>query len=588
MANLSRKRFLTELHGLLGSLSREELEKRLLSWARELRPEERPVFLDRFRKRERRGTARSPKALRGEIESFVERMHSYAYADGWGWDEEIRDERVWGDESWAVEIDGFLEGARQLYEAGDYSAARDVYEAALKAYDEGLEEGLLAGADPDDLVDADLNEECARYLRCVYLTTDPPYRPDAVVGAWHEPFVRPGAENLRAIIEVDEAELPDWEEFGKGWLEYLETMGQSPPVTDWVREGVRLFRGTKGLEELARSRGANSPVYFIEWVDALRAEERVVEAVDAAVLALDTVPDGLAIRAKLAERLVACAGAVGREDAVDRGLREALWAGPDLPRLLAFLEGGAAFADRRERLAQAADRFRELDRPARPGPGECDPGKRRGSVPPRLWPCVHLLAGEFERLARIAEEAEPLGWSYGDDPAPVAVPFLLYACRGRARTRLPAHLKEEWDNAIRSVDAHWFGAWDGPLDDLFENAEEGEAEPRGEVSERFTPLAHEAIAAARATDADLLRWLGKAEKAALRRVDAIVSNKKRGSYDKAARLLTAVAEVHWTWGDADAGLGLLNRYWNKYSRFSAFRRELREVVKGSPLKPVWA
>ncbi|RMG91035.1 MAG: hypothetical protein D6708_07735 [Candidatus Dadabacteria bacterium] len=533
-----------------------------------------------------RERGRSPKDLLREIQAFEARMRSYEYTVGWGWDAEIREERAWGDESWAEEINEFLSGARDLYDAGEYAGARDVYEAALRVYEEGLEEGLLAGADPDALLEADLDEECARYLRCVYLVTEAPARPEALMDAWAAPFVRHGAMNLRAMLEVDEAELPDWGAFGKEWIEYLDRMAPSGRVTEWTREAVRLFRGTEGLEELARSRGKDRPSYFIEWVDALRTEGRIQEAVDAAVLGLDTVPDGLRIRAELAERLVACARTMGRESEVDRGLREALWAEPNLPRLVAYVERGATFVDRQERLDRVADRFADLDRGARKAPVNGDPETRHGSVPPRLWPCVHLLRGDFEALARISWEAKPLGWHYGDNPASVAIPFLLYSCRGTARKRLPANLRQEWEDALFRVGAHWLGGWD-PGGDRFEGEEEEAAGPGTDVPERFTRLAHEAIAAADAADADLRRWLGVAEKAALKRVDTIVSNKKRGSYDKAAQLLAAVAEAYWTWGEPDEGERLLTRYWTKYSRFYAFRRELKAAVVRGPLKPAW-
>ena len=38
------------------------------------------------------------------IEGFRQRVEAREYMDGWGWDPEIRDERAWGDESWAVEM----------------------------------------------------------------------------------------------------------------------------------------------------------------------------------------------------------------------------------------------------------------------------------------------------------------------------------------------------------------------------------------------------------------------------------------------------------------------------------------------------
>jgi hypothetical protein len=65
------------------------------------------------------------------------------------------------------------------------------------------------------------------------------------------------------------------------------------------------------------------------------------------------------------------------------------------------------------------------------------------------------------------------------------------------------------------------------------------------------------------------------------RAEAIVSKKHRGSYDKAAELLTALAEVHASRGDPERGQGLLQTYWKNFNRHSAFRRELKSAAEKS-------
>ena len=67
------------------------------------------------------------------------------------------------------------------------------------------------------------------------------------------------------------------------------------------------------------------------------------------------------------------------------------------------------------------------------------------------------------------------------------------------------------------------------------------------------------------------------------RVDAIVSNKHRGSYNKAAGLLVAMAETLADRGKKQEGIALIERYKNKYSRYSAFRREIAGAVQASGL-----
>jgi len=60
------------------------------------------------------------------------------------------------------------------------------------------------------------------------------------------------------------------------------------------------------------------------------------------------------------------------------------------------------------------------------------------------------------------------------------------------------------------------------------------------------------------------------------------SNKHRGAYDRAARVLGSLAETHIAMGNEKKAMQLLRHYYQeKYNRFSAFRREVKSVVAGS-------
>jgi hypothetical protein len=67
------------------------------------------------------------------------------------------------------------------------------------------------------------------------------------------------------------------------------------------------------------------------------------------------------------------------------------------------------------------------------------------------------------------------------------------------------------------------------------------------------------------------------------RTDAIVGNKYRGSYYKAAQLLTAAAETLANRGRKQEGLDLVERYRYKYFRHSAFKGEIVRLLKLSRL-----
>jgi hypothetical protein len=62
-----------------------------------------------------------------------------------------------------------------------------------------------------------------------------------------------------------------------------------------------------------------------------------------------------------------------------------------------------------------------------------------------------------------------------------------------------------------------------------------------------------------------------------------VSEKHRQSYWKAAQLLLAVAETHWSNGRVAEGQKLVSRFKEKYNRHHAFKSELQKAAKKSDL-----
>jgi hypothetical protein len=62
-------------------------------------------------------------------------------------------------------------------------------------------------------------------------------------------------------------------------------------------------------------------------------------------------------------------------------------------------------------------------------------------------------------------------------------------------------------------------------------------------------------------------------------VDAIVGGQHRRSYDKAALLITACAEVLGLRGEKDQADGLLVAVCNRFPRHSAFQAELNSAIQ---------
>lgn len=289
MKNLSLKKFVSELRERLDKFTHDELKAIILKHAASLPPGKRQACLDIFVLLSNKPGSKKVKKVDGanllrEIEAFGKRTANYEYTDGWGWDDEYGEERAQGDDSWVLEIDDLFEQIYEFYEAGDYSLARQAYGNLLDIYLRGNEDGQFSGYDQDEMLETDIDEVALRYLRCIYLTERPSSRPEALFDAISRLYYLSSNLNIHGMINVSLEELPGLDQFGKQWVSFLEKQKASHIASNLVKEGVRLFEGTKGLEALAIKDGRRFPGSFVEWLETLQKEKGYKEMIRAATL----------------------------------------------------------------------------------------------------------------------------------------------------------------------------------------------------------------------------------------------------------------------------------------------------------------
>lgn len=293
---------------------------------------------------------------------------------------------------------------------------------------------------------------------------------------------------------------------------------------------------------------------------------KVREAADAALEALEAVPQGLWVRARLADLLRGVATTLGDAAALDRARHEAFRAGPTLTRLLCWIEGAGDGAERARRLGEAADRVEEIEKRSagRRTPLEMHEDVLRSHAQPGLRFYVQLLRGEYGAVAEEVERAKPLGWSSPDHPGRLAVPFFLAAGCGLGKPgALGPHLEALWGGAAE-VPVLYFG-----------EALRDEDRPK----RSFARHVEETLGLCPLGEGEAERLFRQAEVSALARVDAIVSEKHRRSYDRAAGLLLAVADAHRCLGRKEEAERLVARFRERYPRHRAFLSELQAAAK---------
>ncbi|MBV8555009.1 MAG: hypothetical protein JO116_05560 [Planctomycetaceae bacterium] len=159
----------------------------------------------------------------------------------------------------------------------------------------------------------------------------------------------------------------------------------------------------------------------------------------------------------------------------------------------------------------------------------------------------------------MAADADVLGWSSSDNPQGVVVPACLVLLSGQA-TAPPANLARLWDWALES--STFLSAYDeGPKD-----------------QKRLKSVYQEVISRVRLKKAQAESLLSWCVEVGERRACAIVEKLRRNSYDKAAVLTAACAEVLRLRNQAEPAAGLLERMRTRFPRHRAFQEELKLVA----------
>jgi tetratricopeptide (TPR) repeat protein len=601
---LSTADFLEALEARLAALKPAELRAILMAHAETLPAAERGAFLAIFELADEAGKAggkRRPRRatdaerLLRDIDALVEQCgegrHEGQEKD-WedGSEDDDWDHYEPAHATWPrAKIDALFERADAVFRAGDLALAREAYGKLFELVGSYGEDGFEADEEESEPVGTtDLNEAKARYLRALYETTDAAQRPSALLKALQDLQFVGGSVGIPEMIGARRASLPDREAFLDAWIELLRQRqsDQAGFITEARRllfQAVRLHQGTEGLAELARRDGRRLPEAYRKWVQALAEEGQADEAVRAAQEALRALPPTGEIRAWLAEFIAEAAAKNNDAAARLEARREAFRATPTLARLSYLCEAAEPLGQLNAVVHAETAQVRTTVAKQTKQKGQ-DPVERL--LGQRLLATLLLLDGETEEAIVLAQRVPVVGWSGGEHPGPVVMPYLLCAAAGGAEPAAGTALAEMW----RGIDADElrFPLWD--LDALDGDFEDEPEAPWPDTSPtprpvRLTPFLRTQIERQPVDPEERTRFLKVAWTLAERRVKEILDKKHRRAYERAAMLVGAVAEARIMAGDAGGGNALLSNVRQQFSRFSAFTRELDKTTRRSPLLP---
>jgi hypothetical protein len=569
MEQLSLQAFWDAVEQRLAVCSVEELRAVVRALARATPATQRQAFLKTMQLMTETTSvvppAPAPEELLVDIAALADVLRA-ATEEAEGWDEYHEEDSLGPYAEYVTPLIALFDRAAVTFAAGHMTLVRNAYHSLFEilTYEDDYGRGVRAEHLPDVVV----SEACARYLRAVYETEPSAQRPSGLcaamlqVCAWRAD-ARPMLDD---IIQIAPQALPDQAQFFLDWIAFLRT--QSEPEADtWLREAVRLSQGTAGLETLARTEGVQRPRAYLDWCAALAAEGKQRAVLNAAHEALRTLPRALPIRAAVADSL--CTAAMHLHDTANLrvGRWEAFVAKPTLARLLDVWEVTPVGAVRNRQMSQAAQHVQDiLANPPADGTSMWADALERPVWPDKtVLAHAYLLAGDWDAAYRLAVPEQVLGWSSSHNTQGLVVACCLVKMSGAMPGQLPPNLTQLWHWELQNSTGFvsWYSADAGEAS-LLVRLQHAYAECLPEVS-----LTSEQQAA-------LLGWCLDV---ARRRVEAIVSNQHRGSYDRAALLLTSCTEVLRLRGQAREARGLLDEIRQQFQRHRAFQAELQAAVQ---------
>ena len=491
-------------------------------------------------------------------------------ADYWeersGWNDYYDDEDSLGPYHEFVEpISNLFDRTAAAFDYGELALAQAAYQKLFVVL--SLEDDYGRGVHADDLMVVDLNEANSRYLRAVYELQPLERRPSELFEQMRSGPIRT-RPMLNDLIQISPQPLPEQAEFLPAWIAYLRPQ-KGLEADNWLREAVWLSQGVAGLEALARTEGIERPRAYLDWFTAMADEGKHHAVLQAAQEALQVLPADLPIRAAVADHLCQAAIHLNQTEVLLSGRWEAFRAKPTLARLLDLWEASPHGDEQTRLMRQAAEHIQEYQgrppsRQGRQGPsfpwlgddGLERPAVINNSMLTHAW----LLAGEFEAAYELAVSENVLGWSSHSTSQGLVVAAFLILLSGKTTGVLPPNLSLLWQWNLQSSAGVWYSSTDS-------------------IYTRLELIYAERLSTAVQNKDMQDKFLSWCLDVAQQRAVAIVGNQYRGSYNKAATVTVACAEVLRLRGDQGAANRVVDDIRNRFPRHRAFQAELKDALQ---------
>ncbi|GMQ79861.1 MAG: hypothetical protein BMS9Abin03_306 [Thermodesulfobacteriota bacterium] len=567
-SKIALKPYLDTIAGYCDTLSSQELTDVIISLAKDVPTSTRVQFLEKIEScLPGRKSAAVPEAdtverilddieaLKENIEERINSIEDGSYwddPDKWEYDGYYDDEPDYVSPDQLNEMESFFDDAENLFMDDRLEDARKVYEALFILISYITENAHFSLGH-----EIDIREARARYCRCVYDTSDRDKRLDEFAAAMEIDASAPYNENeydenyplIQDVVDARSGEMDDMKSFLPAWKKVLVKKGIKGRPAVLLLETVNRLEGINGVSKLAKKWKNSQPQGYLFWLNILKQENDPKAILKVGAKGLKALKQGR-FRERVAEFMIDAAGKLNDGEHLLLGKRERFFSHMSDQNMLDLVDEAIKQNDREEELDRIIHFLKSR--------------KSMDDDQKALYIKTILMSGQLDTAFAMVKKEKSVGWSYASNAGVVF---------GSALSVLAGH--SEKTNTIKTL-------------------LKGYANQRSVYSERFsvddemgTSFYEEIIKGLRQkkfTKAKRTEYLAWTEKIGKSRIEHIVSNKHRLAYERAAQVLGSLAEAYAAMGQKNKALKILHKYYSeKYSRFSAFRREVKAVVMDSNL-----
>lgn len=568
-----QQKFLDGLTRDLFQLSIGDLRQGILDYAQKLEASQRNGFAEVFAHASG-SLGYQPLASRiasgnllEDIAGLHSRLEQGEYFDGFGWDEDIYDERSFGDESWAEELTDLFSMTSELFSTGELEKAKEAYERLFAILDLDGEIGIFSGPlCAADMLDLDLAINRTQYLRCVYELTPENTRASEVAHAWFESTDFEDAITLQDVDRCRESDLVDMDTFLPRWINELQARMQERPnsrVRKLLVEATLFSGGLDSLAELARNARVAQAELYRDWVVLVQSFGNEEVAIATAREALDILAEPGRTRAEIADILATLSSCDQSQRLMAR--REAFRSDPNLCRLVILHTEEAKRTNPAQSMRNEIDFFRS--------------GRRATEISPATYLALLILAGQVEEAINVVEAIPGAGRNI-EAGQKILLPFLLLSVLEKPSV-LPttgSWLAQLW-TGIDQIDSF---LWNLQSTDFFDSSSEvAKLDRNNDMS--LAAILMERIKVEQLSEEQRAARIRAAESLIERSVVQVVGGRNRPLYASAANLITSRLEVGYLTSDQSGAEHFATMLVSRFPRHRAFQQEMKRSRQNSKI-----